>query len=325
MRLIMGWVAGLVFLMCSGACCGVGMPEFVTSSPDGACQYFDCDLMVGGTVSGRVVTFEAATGEVTAVSIEPAELADLGLDNGRIIVKPRRVGEGVLAVTLASYEPMKLPIRTAVLATTEVVPDRSIEGLQRVDPPGRKQMFEGSTLRVVAEHRDAAGLRLLGHGFEAWTISGGTLVEPVTDADSDLDAALVRDVVASGGPLITVGARAGGTPLELEVVPAGSTATLELENGFTIVRGGELAVAAGARFYVPVHAFSADGRFIHGLPPGGVLTATVTDATVMMVVADTAQRTLRMQGVAPGTTELTVAFDGASATFSVRVTEPTTY
>ena len=319
MRWMMCWVAGTIFLLCSGmTCCGVGGPELVALSADDECAYFDCPLALDGEVVVDLWTY-ARPGDITDATLDRPDLAELTVDRGRLVVRPRVAGNGVLCVTLGDGTVVEHWLETAAVASTDVVADRTIGGLHHVYPPGRKQMYAGSTLRVFAEHRDARGSRLLGHGFEAWTISGGTLVEPEATFETTLDTALVRDVTATDPALVTVSAGPRSTALELEVVPAGSAATLELRYKMTSVRFGEVSLMSSELVSVPVNVYSADGRYIHGTPIGGTLTVEVADPTVVSVVPDDRSRGLRFEGLAPGTTELAVHFDGATARFTVNV------
>lgn len=319
MRWMMCWLAGTIFLLCSGmTCCGVGGPELVALSADDECTYFDCPLALGGEVVVDLWEY-AQPGDITDAKLDRPDLASLKLDGGRLVLGPRVAGDGWLCVTIDGDTVLERWIETAAVASTSVVADRNIEGLHHVYPPGRKQMYAGSTLRVFAEHRDAGGSRLLGHGFEAWTINGGTLAEPMAAPGATLDTALVRDLTATGPSLVTVSAGPRSTPLELDVVAAGSAATLELRYKTSRVRFGEVSLISNELVSVPVNVYSADGRYIHGTPTGGALTVEVADPSVVSIVPDDSRRALRFEGLAPGTTGLAVHFDGATAHFTVNV------
>lgn len=305
-------VAATAFLsMGMGECCGVGGPELVAMSADGSCWLGDCGLALGT----EVVTELLGDAALVDATLDRPELADIQIDGRQIVLYPKAEGVGVLSLQLSDGTAIDSWLTTAAIASTIVVPDRSIHGLSQSYPPGRKLMFAGSTLRLTAEHRDTAGDRLLGHGREQWSVTGGTLVEPA--AALFYDTALARHLVAGNGPLVTVQATPTGTPYELEVVPAGSTQVLELEYTFGAKRYGELPLRANEYLTVPLNAYAADGRFIAGLPPGVVPTVTVGDTSIVEVYAD--GRQLRFYGGSPGRTQLTVAFDGATAQFDVVV------
>jgi hypothetical protein len=303
-------VAAAAFLsMGMDECCGVGGPELVAMSADGTCWFGDCGLAIGTEVVAELY------GDATLVgaSLDRPELGDLQLDGDRVVLYPKATGSGILSLQLSDGTVLDSWFTAAAIASTVVVPDRSIQGLSQTYPPGRKLMFAGSTLRLTAEHRDAAGARLLGHGREQWSVTGGTLVEP--SPLYSLDTALARDVVAGTGPLLSVQASATGTPYELEVVPAGSTKVLELEYKLGAKRYGELSLGADEFVSAPLNAYAADGRFIAGLPPGVVPVVTVGDTSVVHVYAD--GRQLRFYGQGAGRTQLTIELDGARAQFDV--------
>jgi len=307
--------AALIFLMCTGMtdCCGVGGPELMAYSPDSECSLYDCGVIVGGELETELFTGGQWVEDIT---LDPPEVADLAIDGARITIKPRLAGSATMRVTFADSEyPFEVGIMGVALATTEVIPDRSITGFQRVYPPGPKQMFTGSTLRVIAAHRSASGQRLLGHGFEDWTVTGGTVV--ATDPDQGAYTTLVRDVIAGTDPQISISARPGSTPLELDVLPAGSTRILELATKTGGLRFGELVFRAGQYLSIPVSAFSADGRFIHGHPPGVGLGATLADETLASITVNDAERSLRIMALCPGRTDLDVTFDGVTTRFTL--------
>jgi hypothetical protein len=324
-------LAGVSFLCLTGAdCCGVGGPELTASYGVDECAYFGCPLAIGSEVDVHAFTYSVEPDAIVDASLNNPFLADVAVASDRVVLRPHIEGTGIVSVTLADETLVQAYVETAHVASTTVVFDPFVEQLRPSYPGGRMQMFVGSRLRVIAKHSDQRGRALLGHGVEQWSISGGMLADPSPDMVVDdlvypyfnalRDMALVRDVVATGEPVIAITAAEASVPVEIDVVPAGSTARLRIDTRSLYVSADNLSIGTAASFYVG--AFSADGRYIHGAPAGGELAATVVDPAIATVTIDSYTRALRITGTQPGTTDVIVSFDGLEVRFPITVRAP---
>ena len=304
-----------------GGCCGVGGPEIATLTVVDECSYLACPVAIGGEATAIAIWPEGAS--IVDATLD-ADIADLALVDGSVRVVGRTVGAGQLALVLDDGTAITLPISTGVRATTRVVSTDPMHG--NPYPPGRPQMFAGSTLPVVAHHLDDRGKPLLGHGFEAWSVTGGRLVEspmfdPLVYSYVRPDPALSRDVVAdAGASSVEVRAAATGDALQLDVVPEGSTARLDISNkGLGTLTANQLSLYKWQSAVFDVRAYGADGRYIHGIPPAAPLSATVADPVIATATVDPRARTVSVLANTTGTTEVVIAFDGHTRRYLVEV------
>jgi hypothetical protein len=330
-------------LLCLTAadCCGVGAPElWPRSTVYVDCYPYECPVAVGAKQAFFVLRFGDQDNRVRAASLDVAGLAGVSTTERDMIVYPHTAGESRVLLTLADGSRHPGFLRFHERATTNVVaslpppgPPRGGTEAAGVEPP---LMFEGTTFTVIADHRDAGNNRLLGHGLEQWSVSGGTLA-PVSAtpfefsgySGSDaaqlvfLDTARVRSVTAGSGPRLVVHARGDSPPFEADVAPAGSTARLELAVGdqrFT--DDGELTMWAGTpsgdvRAYVM--PLSQDDRLILGSPRDSNLEATVDDPDVVLASVLDDERAVTLVAQRPGRATLEITFDGVTRRLHIEV------
>ncbi len=306
---LLGLSAISLLFLAGGMCCGVGIPGLYARDDVGyRCTGFDdCPFAVGAAVTIAAYPDE----EIREVSIDDPSLANLEISEGDVIVRPTAAGRVTLTATLEDDIVLPTTLVFAERATTRVTAVTDITLNSYSGPP---QVFAGAAFDVIADHRDAADRPLRGSGLENWSITGGSFAAPPHDA--------VRRVVAGSDPKLIVGARPDGTPLEVDVLPPGSTARIELErsNYGSVGEIDTLAMRDEAVTWFSVSAFAANGRFIYGVPAGGELTMTTDNATVATAhsVSGSAMR-IDVIARAPGSTVLTIAFDGITRSFRIDV------
>jgi hypothetical protein len=317
MRLTLRALAAVGFLSFTGAdCCGVGGPELV---PERAVctSFWECSIAVKARVAA-VSSF--STSDVVAVDVDPPGLLEVTIDGPRLVLQPRLAGDGYIRVVYADGATAEASVRASPLAKTRVVPVAAA-----ASEPGA--IYRGGELRVMAEHLDEHGARLLGHGYESWAITGGALRE--VDGDPGLDSALERIAVAGDTATVSVTAGTGGEPLTLDVVPPGATARLSLDvrgdHTAAIPRAPERTVSLqrGANAIVAITPFTADGRPIHGLPTVDGLAASSTDPGVAAVEVSPATREVKLRASSVGDADVEIRLDGQLVRFHVRSTAPT--
>jgi hypothetical protein len=213
-------------------------------------------------------------------------------------------------------------ISVAAVASSAVVPEGFPPRLfpDRMWPQGRLAIFGNgrAELTVIAEHRNAAGERLLGHGFEDWSIEGGTLSEL---ADYEWSEQALRRIVTLSEDTATISI-GRGQALELDQVAPGSTAAIALlHDGERIDPGGTLHLPLGTSD-LHVLAFTADGRYILGGGENNQLAATESDRPADPVSTYLPRRLISIASGTHRTTELSVVFDGVRGDFLVEFGDP---
>jgi hypothetical protein len=127
-------------------------------------------------------------------------------------------------------------------------------------------------------------------------------------------------VIAGAGPKLTVSAHPTGTPLDVDIVPGGSTQRLDVKfPNANVYTPNDVSLAIGRRVNVPVIPYTADGRAIYGVPAGGNLTATTDNGAVASVRTLPETRELEVEAIAAGTTQLTVTLDGVTRRLTLSV------
>jgi len=193
-------------------------------------------------------------------------------------------------------------------------------------PAGPALAFAGATFDVYAVYADAMKQPMLGHGLEAWSITGGTLAafpleEPALwDAYETVDPDRVRRVIAGAGPKLTVTAHPTAMPLEIDIVPGGSTQRLDVAfPNANVYTPNDVSLSTGRRVNVRVVPYAADGRAIFGVPAGGNFVATTDNGGVASVITLPETRELEVEAIGPGTTQLTVTLDGVTRRLNLTV------
>lgn len=311
---------GVVSLVFCGAesCCGTGdygvLARYTLAGED--CYYLGCPIAVGAEAQLFAVWTYGKADSIESASIDPY-LAELELYHGDVLVRPTAPGTATLTVRLASGDVLETPLTFNVAVSIGVSANLGANTY----PPGLPQAFAGSVFGVMSDYRDLAQQPMLGHGLDAWSITGGTLYPVVADETSLVDPDRVRQVIVGSDPALVVRAHPSGPPLEVDVLPAGSTRRIEVAaRSANVYTPLDLSLGDGAIEVMPVHAYSADGRFIYGTPPlAGVLRASTDDPEVATAGVISEQRSLRVVAHAPGTTELTVTFDGVTRRYTLTV------
>ncbi|MCW5803226.1 MAG: hypothetical protein KIT31_12650 [Deltaproteobacteria bacterium] len=318
MRISVRALAAVGYLSFTGAeCCGVGGPELVPER-EACASFYECSLAVKAEVF-VVPTF--GKGPVVAVDVDPPELLEVTLDGARLALRARQPGDGVLRARLEDGSVAVAWVRAAPLATTRVVPAGATA------PSGPLAIYRGGELRLLAEHLDERGDRLLGHGFETWDVTGGTLRE-VDAGDTGLVPSLERIAIAGDAPAMSVTARPSGTPLAFDVVPPGATARLDLTvrgehtSSVPLPPDRTVTLPLGTRATITIAPFTADDRPIHGLPTTDGLTVVSTDPSVIDAQLVPATRDVTLHARAPGEADLELRLDGQVVRFRVRSTPP---
>lgn len=302
-------LAGVSLLACTAAeCCGVGAPMLTTQALSSSCAAGECSLAVETKVFAFYDTYSDEADPIERASVDDRALAELAVVDGRLAIRGLAPGGTLLHATTASGVEIEQWLEVAPLASTVLL-------LEGVDDRSPLLVFEGSRLRVTANHRDRSGLPLIGHGPERWAATGATLALP-TDLPPWIDPGLIREVaIGDAGP---VAIEIGGTttPLALDAVPAGSTRNLRIDSATAIVVA-ELAISSPTM--LEVTALADDGRAIHGRPRVGALAASTDGDGVVRATVDADRGTLTLEPVAAGTATLVVELDGVSRHLLVTV------
>lgn len=320
--------ACLVFAACYG-----GGYELEPTTVGSECVSLDCPIALRGELAARPI-FSSCTVEREQASdarVVPPELAKVDVVDGELVFHAYTSGNGYVEVAVVGGGAFTRELSVAPLQTTRVraladaltEPSVGIDSIDavtlRIGPERPLAIFDGDRLGVIAEHRGATGERLLGHGFETWSITGAALAEPVTAELSHFehaDLALARLIATTGVGRVVVDA--GGEPLELDVVAAGSTARLAV---IDLRYGGSLATIAlrlsSMDALLDVEAFTADGAFLSSGPRDlRVASANRSIASANLVGG---RRGIRVIANARGTTTVSIEFDGARLELPVTV------
>lgn len=311
-------VAIVVGFLVGQGCCGVGEVGLTALSSDPACEDISCPLAVDAE------TAMITSGVITEVVVTPTDLAALSFDpdTERLLVRPKRAGAGKLVLLDGTTMAFAQDITTAEVHATTLEPraqNTLWDGSRReVYPEVTTQLYASTMMRVVAVLRDASGQPLLGHGLDRWTIEGGSFrpegTRPTPELEDDrdlLDPVSFRDIVVgeSGEVRVTL----GDTVLVLAVRPAGSAATLALDD---VPEGGEVVIDEHAELRPHVYVFDRDGRYIYGSPTELEIATGDDNVTAHQI---SGRRDLYLRGARSGTTSLMIRFDGHEARFRVRV------
>jgi hypothetical protein len=322
-RLVDGWFMRIVGLCVLLAGCYIDgeATELRALAVEHACEDLSCPFAVGADTD----ILASHEGSIDAIRVEPADLASVAFDplTKRATVRPTRAGTGTLIMDgWDGPGVLRVPIEAAAVAHTELVPTATYEtwdGENRLYPDDARGLYGGTMMRVAAIHRDADGRMLVGHGSEPWTITGGrfrTDEELSSDLESDRylrDEELLRDVIADSGPECIVGV--DGATLPLRVGMLGSAASLALE-GYPVDRVIELHDGDEVRPHLIVR--DREGRYLHGMPAGTTVEVE-SDRSVAGASAIFIRRAIFLAAYSPGTTTLTIRFDGAEVTYRVHV------
>ena len=304
---VLGLSAVSLLFLAGGDCCGVGEPALMVGDDvSGRCYSGDCPLAIGADV----VVMAYPDPDIRGASLEDPSLATLELMNGNLIVHPLAPGTVKLRTALADNSVLTARLVFAARATTRVTPLVHID--YENDAPGRPQVFTGTTFDVFADHRDAADQTLLGTGLEDWSITGGSF------SGSPEGVRLVRRVVAGSEPRLVVSARPDSAPLEVDVLPAGSTAHLDLQTRIRQRDTGVITATFGVVERIWVSPYAANDRFIYGVPAGGDLTVTTDDPEIATAHLGSG-REIQVTAKASGSTTMTVVFDGITRSFRIDV------
>ncbi len=317
-------LAGVSLVFCAaGTCCGVGdYGVLARYSPQDDCYYLGCPIAVGAEARLYASwTYTERGDKIIDATMEPS-LGELELFHGDLLVRPTQAGTATLRVTLASGDVLQAPISTDALASVSIASALT----PSTYPAGPPLAFAGSTFDVHAVYASAMKQPMLGHGLEAWSVTGGTLAalpleEPtIWDTYIPVDPDNVRRVVAGAGPKLTVSVHPTGTPLEVDIVPGGSTQRLDVAfPNADVYRPNDISLPIGRRVTVRVTPYAADGRAIFGIPAGGNLSAATDNTGVASVRTLPETRELEVEAVAAGTTQLTVTLDGVTRRFNLDI------
>lgn len=309
-------VVSLVFCG-AGTCCMTGDSGVLARyTPTEECFYMSCPIAVGSEAQLFAAWSYGKADSIKSASIEPY-LAELELYHGDVLVRPTLPGTATLTVRLASGDVLQAPLTFSVAVSIGVSANLGANTY----PPGPPQAFAGSVFGVTSDYRDLAQQPMMGHGLDAWSITGGTLYPVVADETSLFDPDRVREVIVGSDPSLVIHAHPSGPPLDVDVLPAGSTRRIEVAaRSASVYTPLDISLGTGAIEVMPVHAYSADGRFIYGMPPlTGVLRASTDNPDIATAGVISEQRSLRVVARAPGTTELTVTFDGVTRRYALTV------
>ncbi|MFT3696543.1 MAG: hypothetical protein QM831_25615 [Kofleriaceae bacterium] len=196
---------------------------------------------------------------------------------------------------------MDSTLRVADIATTNLQLLRPAV----VAAPPMIAAFPATELLVQAQYFDLRGNPLVGHGVEDWALTGGVVQQQYDFQTYGEDSALMQFVSITGDAELS----AHGATLSVKQVPFGSTASISLgQDALTIQRQ-----IAGVFILM---AKTADGLSIYGDAP-----ATLTSSDPTIATADISARRVSVTPHAPGSTTLTIVFDGAQLVLPVTVTQ----
>ncbi|MGE0548562.1 MAG: hypothetical protein AB7O24_02595 [Kofleriaceae bacterium] len=295
--------------------CRPDIRELAPITGDYACHFVDeCAIAVGGEVALQAQHLHGGnwvTTSIGSVAIDPQTIAGATIENGLVIVHTLAAGTGQITAEDITGESLAADIRVVPVESTDV------ELLQAFDSNtalwGGFAVFRGTSVDVIAKHRDSEGKLLLGHGIETWAITGGTLQEIESGSAAPGETyknRLVRTVVPAADATEVSVTAGSGDPFVIDVALPGSTARLELASSATF-RLGEQGQT------ISVRSFADDGQAIYG-DLANAVTAEVTDSAIArsQVIA---ARTIAIDPIARGTTSLVVSFDGIEATFPITI------
>ena len=287
-------------------CCGTGMPGLFPRTVVDVCTYAPCALALKAETA-----FGVDSGVAASAYVSPATLGSAAItDDGDVVVHPHGHGTGLLVVTLTDGSTLERPLATAEIAT-------ATHELEPYEASRADRFFAGTRLHATLHYLDAAGAPLLGHGGEAWSADGATLIAPIARTYDTTDVALTREIVTSTPGIVRVSASPNAAPLELDIAGAGETAAITFADG-QLAPGSaiELEWKGSTSFWIGLH--DGAGRSLYGAPPGGI-TIHVAQPTVATAVLYSDSRTLRVTGNTTGSTTVDVTADGVTARLTIHV------
>jgi hypothetical protein len=305
------WVAVVMLVGCGDA-----IPNL---APRGSLDCDDlgrCSLATGSEVIADAI---ADTDVEEGATVDELEVSPPGLIDATIAPDHRSVdlhalvaGVGhVHAVLIFGDSRLRFDrdVRVADVATTSIAPTLYPAALTA--SPDHLAAFAGSAIELAVTYRDATGEPMLGHGFENWATTGGTLVAAFGD-DLFADPTLFRTLQLGDEPVVVT---ANDVQLAIDALPAHSTATLGLGTDQVLADGSAIVVTNNALF--DLIAMTSDHVPVLGASPVGPPQVTVDDPRV--VTFDVYEQEIQATTHAAGTTTLHVSFDGVTSTFQLSV------
>ena len=296
--------------------CGATAPELVPRGNLDCSDLASCSLAKGSELIADAFADtdvpEGAT--VDELDVSPAGLIDATIvaDRSGVDLHPLVAGMGhIHAVLIFGDARLRFDrdVRVAGIATTSIAP--TVYPAAFAASPEPLAAFAGSAIELAVTYRDASGTPMLGHGFENWATTGGTLVAAFADAPF-ADVALFRTLQLGDASVVVT---ANDTQVAIDALPAHSTATLGLGTDQLIADGGTVVVHDSARF--DLIAMTSDRVPILGVSPAGPPQVTVDDPS--LVTFDVYAQEIQATVHATGTTTLHVGFDGIVSSFALTV------
>lgn len=305
------WVAVVMLVGCGDA-----IPDLAPRGNLDCSDLGSCSLATGSELLADAIADtdgpESAT--VDELEVSPPGLIDATIvpDHSGVDLHPLVAGVGhIHAVLIFGDTRLRFDrdVRVDDVATTSIAPTMYPAALSA--SPDHLAVFARSAIELAVTYRDANGTPMLGHGFENWATTGGTLVAAFADA-SFADATLFRTLQLGDTSVVVT---ANDVQLAIDVRPAHSTATLGLGTDQVIADGSAIVVSDNVRF--DLIAMTSDHVPVLGASPAGPPQVTVDDPSV--VTFDVLEQQIQATTHAPGTTTLHVSFDGVVSTFQLSV------
>jgi hypothetical protein len=296
--------------------CGDAIPVL---APRGSldCYDFDsCSLATGSELIADAIVDtdvdENATVDELEVSPPGLIAATIVPDHSGVDLHALAAGVGhIHAVLIFGDERLRYDrdVRVEDVATTSIAPTLYPAALPA--SPDHLAVFAGAAIELAVTYRDASGMPMLGHGFENWSTTGGTLVVAFGDV-LYADATLFRTLQLGDASAVVT---ANDAQLAIDVQPAHSTATLGLGTDQVIADGSAIVLTDNARF--DLIAMTSDRVPVLGASPVGPPQVTVDDPRV--VTFEVFEQRIQATTHSAGTTTLHVSFDGVVSTFQLSV------
>jgi hypothetical protein len=296
--------------------CGDALPDL---APRGSLDCGDLSSCSLATGSELVADAFADTDVEEGATIDELEVSPPGVIAATIAPDHRSVDLHALVAGVAQIHAVLLfgdsrlrfdrNVRVEDVASTSIAPTVYPAALSA--SPDHLAAFAGSAIELAVTYHDSTGAPMLGHGFENWATTGGALVAAFADAPF-ADTTLFRTLQLADTSVVVT---ANDAQLAIDALPAYSTATLALGTDQVVADGGAIEVGANARF--DVIAMTSENIPLLGPSPAGPPQIAVDDPTVVTfeVVGQRIQATTHMAGA----TTLHVSYDGAVATFQLRI------
>jgi hypothetical protein len=305
------WVAVVMLVGCGDAIPDLAPRGNLDCSDLGSCSLATGSELIADSFANTDVE-ESAT--VDELEVSPAGLIDATIlpDHSGVDLHPLVAGVGHIHAVLTFGDAslrFDRDVRVADVSTSSIAP--TVYPAALTASSDHLAVFAGSAIELAVTYRDANGTPMLGHGFENWTTTGGTLVAAFADAPF-ADATLFRTLQLGDTSVVVT---ANDVQLAIDVRPAHSTATLGLGTDQVIVDGSTVVVGDRARF--DLIAMTSDHVPLLGASPAGPPQVTVDDPSI--VTFDVFEQQIQATTHAPGTTMLHVGFDGVVSTFVLSV------